>query len=362
MVEPVCPLAERRERPASCAGAGAGGGEPGAVLNNMDTLRSYGSAGDELEGIPPDYLRNLNIDPADRKPWSEQMHLHTFVDNKIYNGESAVVGPLVPERRARWQLATGTFVADLKGCKGRARATSPSAARRMGAGVGAGAAGGDLVGGYHWDCSDWCGGGALPGISEVAGSERPDSSSPPTPPSPPLRASPRRVRRRPPPDTDSAPDDLDRDTDPPRYTDGGYLSFAMSPSLARDACSPNFSSSASSYLLHPDEYLPRAASDSDTAQLRARIVREPDAASLITMLGKSFAFRSDDERYRSTRRTYTNTETVISTEERNSLLDGGDAGSCSDLSTNLCEIEESEDEAPPVPGLPVASGTRHTDV
>lgn len=70
--------AVRRERPASCA-------EP-PPLNNVDTLRSYGSAGDELEGIPPDYRRNLNID-ADRKPWSEQMHLHTFVDNKIYNGE-----------------------------------------------------------------------------------------------------------------------------------------------------------------------------------------------------------------------------------------------------------------------------------
>lgn len=71
--------AVRRGRPASCA-------EP-PPLNNIDTLRSYGSAGDELEGIPPDYLRNLNIDPVDRKPWSEQMHLHTFVDNKIYNGE-----------------------------------------------------------------------------------------------------------------------------------------------------------------------------------------------------------------------------------------------------------------------------------
>jgi hypothetical protein len=31
-----------------------------AALNNLDTLRSYGSAGDELEHVPPDYLRNLN--------------------------------------------------------------------------------------------------------------------------------------------------------------------------------------------------------------------------------------------------------------------------------------------------------------
>ncbi|KAI5643564.1 calcium-binding EGF domain-containing protein [Phthorimaea operculella] len=44
--------AERRERPASC-----GGPNDPPPLNNMDTLRSYGSAGDELEGIPPDYIR-----------------------------------------------------------------------------------------------------------------------------------------------------------------------------------------------------------------------------------------------------------------------------------------------------------------
>lgn len=73
--------AVRRERPSSYADR--------VPLNNVDTLRSYGSAGDELEGIPPDYRRNLNIDALDRKPWSEQMHLQTFVDNKIYNGEYA---------------------------------------------------------------------------------------------------------------------------------------------------------------------------------------------------------------------------------------------------------------------------------
>ncbi|XP_037297103.1 fat-like cadherin-related tumor suppressor homolog isoform X2 [Manduca sexta] len=241
--------AVRRERPASCA-------DP-PPLNNVDTLRSYGSAGDELEGIPPDYRRNLNIDVVDRKPWSEQMHLHTFVDNKIYN--------------------------DLKGSRPRGRPRSPH-----------------LVGGYHWDCSDWCGGGgALPGISEVAGSERPDSSSPASPPSPPASPPPRRVPRlsRPTLDTDSAPDDADSER-------------------------PD----ASAYLVHPDTYLPRASSDSEP--LRARSLREPDAASLITML-----------------------------EERNSLLGGDEVGSCSELSAHLCEIEESDAETEPPP--PPA---RHTDV
>lgn len=204
------------------------------------------------------------------------------------------------------------------------------------------------MGGYHWDCSDWCGGGALPGISEVAGSERPDSSSPPTPPSPPLRASPRRARRRPPPDSDSAPDDAD--PAPPRYP----------PRAA--STSPDAPPSASSYLLHPDEYLPRAASDSDAAQLRARSVREPDAASLITMLGEGFSRSERSPSLPNDPKDGTNIENVNSAEERNSLLGGGEAGSCSDLSTNLCEIEESDDEAPPVPPQPAAAAARHTDV
>lgn len=44
-------------------------------------------------------------------------------------------------------------------------------------------------------------------------------------------------------------------------------------------------------------------------------------------------------------------------EERHSLL--GDEGSCSDLSANLCEIEDSEAEEPPAVPPPPA---RHTDV
>ncbi|XP_047023780.1 fat-like cadherin-related tumor suppressor homolog [Helicoverpa zea] len=244
--------AVRRERPASCA-------DP-PPLNNVDTLRSYGSAGDELEGIPPDYRRNLNIDVVDRKPWSEQMHLHTFVDNKIYN--------------------------DLKGCKSRIRARSPGCARRaMGP---MGPVEPHLVGGYHWDCSDWCGGGgALPGISEVAGSERPDSSSPASPASPAASPAPRRRATR-------ARRPASADSEPP----------------APDA------------RLLPDARL------SDDEPLRARTLREPDAASLITML-----------------------------EERNSLLGDEDDGSGSELSANLCEIEESDAESEPARAAP-----RHTDV
>lgn len=47
---------------------------------------------------------------------------------------------------------------------------------------------------------------------------------------------------------------------------------------------------------------------------------------------------------------------VVFTEERNSLLGGDDDGSGSELSANLCEIEESDAEPEPAPGA------RHTDV
>lgn len=63
------------------------------MLNNLDTLRSYGSAGDELENFPPDYVRNLNRSTpqgcasnncdTEKSTWAEQMHLaSTLMDNK----------------------------------------------------------------------------------------------------------------------------------------------------------------------------------------------------------------------------------------------------------------------------------------
>ncbi|XP_047519236.1 fat-like cadherin-related tumor suppressor homolog isoform X1 [Pieris napi] len=242
--------AVRRERPASCA----------APLNNLETLRSYGSAGDELEGLPPDYRRNLNLNvDLDRKPWSEQMHLHTFVDNKIYN--------------------------DLKNCKPRVRAPSPASTRRVAVGAAVAGMGGDLVGGYHWDCSDWCGGGALPGISEVPGSERLDSSEPPSPlrsPQPPLPPLPPL-----PLDTDSAPEDFESHP----FTD------------------------ASSYLLGEELGLTSEGEGLEGGgECVTRVRRETDAHSLITML-----------------------------EERHSLLGAG-GGSGSELSAHLCEFEDSDAE------------------
>ncbi|KAI5739538.1 hypothetical protein M8J77_020494 [Diaphorina citri] len=122
-------------RPASYTGATNNDILYSAVtqLNNLDTLRSYGSAGDELE-MPPDYLRNLNHAPA----------------NKINNDLKRNLDQTPPRVPKRTVSCTDdndvTFI--------------------------------NTRGGYHWDCSDWVRPShALPNISEVPGSEVPDSSS-----------------------------------------------------------------------------------------------------------------------------------------------------------------------------------------
>ncbi|KAL1459777.1 hypothetical protein WDU94_011731, partial [Cyamophila willieti] len=124
---------QQHTRPASYTGATNNDILYSAVtqLNNLDTLRSYGSAGDELE-IPPDYLRNLN---------------HAPPANKITNDlkRNLDTPPRVPRRTVS--------------CAEDADFTHTR-------------------GGYHWDCSDWVRPShALPNISEVPGSEVPDSSS-----------------------------------------------------------------------------------------------------------------------------------------------------------------------------------------
>lgn len=69
------------------------------MLNNLDTARSYGSAGDELENVPPDYVKNLNRSApqgcisnhcdSEKSTWAEQMHLASSLSDrsKIKNGE-----------------------------------------------------------------------------------------------------------------------------------------------------------------------------------------------------------------------------------------------------------------------------------
>lgn len=53
------------------------------VLNNLDTLRSYGSAGDELENVPPDYRRNLNRTSVPVASDNDSLHKPTWAELQI---------------------------------------------------------------------------------------------------------------------------------------------------------------------------------------------------------------------------------------------------------------------------------------
>lgn len=75
------------------------------MLNNLDTLRSYGSAGDELENVPPDYVRNLNRNMAqncvgnhcdsEKTTWAEQMHLASSLNEKPKVKKGMYIGMFV---------------------------------------------------------------------------------------------------------------------------------------------------------------------------------------------------------------------------------------------------------------------------
>lgn len=122
-------VTQRPPRPASYTSSSNNEVYSAIPLNNLDTLRSYGSAGDELENVPPDYRRNLNRNTASP-------------GHKINNDLKRV--PELPRR------AMSCVEDDAR-----------------------------TVGGYHWDCSDWVrpSQNPLPNITEVPGSEVPDSSS-----------------------------------------------------------------------------------------------------------------------------------------------------------------------------------------
>lgn len=105
-------------------------------------------------------------------------------------------------------------------------------------------------------------------------------------------------------------------------------------------------------MLHPDEYLPRAGAGVGVVRRRAR---DPDAASLITMLGE-YRVRKGAS---AGRQAWLLPRCPCVAEERASLLGGSDsARSCSSLSARLCEIEDSDAEEESSAG----AGARQTDV
>ncbi|EDW19762.2 fat-like cadherin-related tumor suppressor homolog isoform X3 [Drosophila mojavensis] len=143
-------------------------------VNNLDILRSYGSAGDELENIPFEYQKvnrtnqHVNINPSNlidgdtghKQEWCEQIHLKTFNENKLNNERRLDYG--FPVNR----LSTGKLiqVAMPKVCHSTSNGNFVDSSGN---------------GQYHWDCSDWVrkSHNPLPDITEVPGAEVADSSS-----------------------------------------------------------------------------------------------------------------------------------------------------------------------------------------
>lgn len=98
---------QQQQRPTSFTSGSVGTGNDvvnapyacnNVFVNNLDTLRSYGSAGDELENVPPEYRKptrinqhvNLNGhsggDADPKQIWSDYLQLQSFTD-KINNGK-----------------------------------------------------------------------------------------------------------------------------------------------------------------------------------------------------------------------------------------------------------------------------------
>uniref|UniRef100_A0A1I8PIC7 Uncharacterized protein n=1 Tax=Stomoxys calcitrans TaxID=35570 RepID=A0A1I8PIC7_STOCA len=146
-------------------------------VNNLDILRSYGSAGDELENIPFEYqkisfnkqnvnINNENISEASvssyKTDWCDQTQLKTFCENKLNNGKALDYNlPLNRMTTNKPNCGKLIHVAMPNVCQSSINADNTN------------------QGQYHWDCSDWARNSQnpLPDITEVPGAEIADSSS-----------------------------------------------------------------------------------------------------------------------------------------------------------------------------------------
>ncbi|XP_068085238.1 fat-like cadherin-related tumor suppressor homolog [Anabrus simplex] len=346
-VPPPCP-----PRPASYTPSSNNEPTP-VVYNNLDTLRSYGSAGDELENVPPDYLRNLNrstpvppvsshnnpasLDSASiHKPsWAEaveQIQMGTYSDsNKIKNDLKRAILPDLP----RGMVVTS------RACPGGTSATSVSSIDDDPR----------LLGGYHWDCSDWVNRSQnpLPNITEVPGSEVPDSSSFHSNESnesnthhgtmtlPPAVLGPIDPAR----DIETLNEDQESE-----YVGDSECGTEYPDSPNLQSCNMLDSggeeyhfNTANSYLRHPNSYLPRYNINSETEAEHNNnsnnLDDTDDEEEEVVPYGFPSARRrkGDDE----------DGSVITVLGERASLLGG--CTSNSDLSTNLCDIEDSEFES-----------------
>ncbi|XP_044259253.1 fat-like cadherin-related tumor suppressor homolog isoform X2 [Tribolium madens] len=319
------------------------------MLNNLDTLRSYGSAGDELENVPPDYVRNLNRNTGqncvsnhcepEKTTWAEQMHLASSLNDKSkVKNDYKISSPVncdVPNRLYGGRSNTMNYVKSNG-------SVCPEEDQRS-------------VGSYHWDCSDWARHSqTLPNITEVPGSEIPDSSSFHS-----NESNESRCHHLPPVlgplDPHRDIETLNEDAESEFMADTEYDVHGASPSLnALDSGNEEFRfTTADSYIRHPNSYLPshgyNIPSESEGECLQSPGAESDDVEPYGFPSNRNRRKNCDDD-----------IGSVITTlEERNSLLGG--YGSNSDLSTNLCEIEDSECEAEHKP-LNYLGGVQQTSV
>ncbi|XP_045469521.1 fat-like cadherin-related tumor suppressor homolog isoform X5 [Harmonia axyridis] len=299
------------------------------VLNNLDTLRSYGSAGDELETVPPDYVRNLNRKTlsntasnhcdSEKAKWADQMHLSSTLNDKTkIKNEYKVSSPVNCDPPNRLYGGRGSNVNTMKSngpiCPSEDDQRS--------------------VGSYHWDCSDWARHSqTLPNITEVPGSEIPDSSSFHSNESNESRCHHPSVMG--PHDYHRGIGTLNEDIESEYLQDSDVDQRTNLNVL--DSGNEEYPFTTDSYIRHPNSYLPAHGYN---------IPSEPE----IECLHSPGAESDDVEPYgfpsiRNRRKIcdYDSNSVITTLEERNSLLGGG-FGSGSDLSTNVCEIEDSECE------------------
>ncbi|KAG7169023.1 fat-like cadherin-related tumor suppressor-like, partial [Homarus americanus] len=176
-------------------------------LNNFDTIRSYGSAGDELENLPQyprEFVQNISKS-------NSLYHHHTPQINPLGTPRGSTLGSMVGSGLGSTMCSPGTTTAadtdslhkpwkdalahnlkdtyyennkiqnDVKFRQGEylsLKKLSVDGSTRDDASVRSGTSVDDLPG-YHWDCSDWArpSQNPLPNIMEVPGGEVRDSSS-----------------------------------------------------------------------------------------------------------------------------------------------------------------------------------------
>nr|XP_023018375.1 fat-like cadherin-related tumor suppressor homolog [Leptinotarsa decemlineata] len=316
------------------------------MLNNLDTLRSYGSAGDELENVPPDYVKNLNRNTppgcmsnncdSDKTTWAEQMHLASSLadKSKIKNGN-------IPDFKISSPVSCDT-ANRLYNNRANTINVRPN-------GLSCGEDEQRSIESYHWDCSDWVRHSqTLPNITEVPGSEVPDSSS--------FHSNESNESRCHMYSSVIAP------IDPQRHigtlTEDIETERDMSPDEPINALNTGNDdygfTPAEIYIRHPNSYLPLHGYNI-TNEVEGDSLQSPGAESDDV---EPYGFPSNRNRIKNCEDDMTSVITTL--EERHSLLGG--YVSNSDLSTNLCEIEDSECETEHKPLNSYANVVQQTSV